>query len=52
MEGDWSRGLVSDKFAVQQYPTLVLLDADGTELWRGSPGNEQQLEAILRRRLR
>jgi thiol-disulfide isomerase/thioredoxin len=40
-----------DQFHITGYPTLVLLDGDGTIIWRGTPEQERELESIIRRRL-
>ena len=43
---------VETQFRVAAYPTLVLVDADGTILWRGEGGDSiRELEQIIRRRL-
>jgi thiol-disulfide isomerase/thioredoxin len=42
---------VQAQFQIRQYPTLVLLDADGTIVWRGGPDQMRTLEQIIRRRL-
>ncbi|HEY8504891.1 MAG TPA: redoxin domain-containing protein, partial [Gemmataceae bacterium] len=51
LEGEKTRGVVQRMFGVRQLPTLVLLDADGTVLWTGTPSRLHELEAILRERL-
>jgi thiol-disulfide isomerase/thioredoxin len=43
---------VQQKFRIQSYPTLILLDRNGTVLWRGDANGFAQLEAILKRDLR
>jgi thiol-disulfide isomerase/thioredoxin len=43
---------VQQKFHIQSYPTLVLLDRNGAVLWRGDANGLGQLEAILKRDLR
>jgi thiol-disulfide isomerase/thioredoxin len=40
-----------DQFHITGYPTLVLVDGDGTILWRGAPDQGRELEGIIRRRL-
>jgi thiol-disulfide isomerase/thioredoxin len=40
-----------DQFHITGYPTLVLVDGDGTILWRGGPDQSKELEGIIRRRL-
>jgi thiol-disulfide isomerase/thioredoxin len=40
-----------DQFHITAYPTLILIDGDGTILWRGGPDQARELEGILRRRL-
>ncbi len=42
---------VQQKFHIESYPTLVLLDSNGKTLWRGGPSGFGQLEAILKREL-
>lgn len=42
---------VEQQFHVAALPTLVLLDADGTILWRGGADQVRELEATIRRRL-
>jgi thiol-disulfide isomerase/thioredoxin len=39
------------QFRITGYPTLVLVDGDGSILWRGSPDQDRELEGIIRRRL-
>jgi thiol-disulfide isomerase/thioredoxin len=39
------------QFKIEFYPTLVLIDADGTILWRDGAGNLPSLEAAIRQRL-
>ena len=50
----WSRaaqaGAIGDYFGVQAYPTVVLLNSQGTLVWKGHPG-EKQLESIIRNQL-
>jgi thiol-disulfide isomerase/thioredoxin len=46
-----TRDPVQTQFRITQYPTLVLLDADGSILWRGGPDQIRELESMLRRRL-
>jgi thiol-disulfide isomerase/thioredoxin len=47
----YGRCPVQGQFRIQQYPTLVLLDADGTILWRGGADQAHELEQLIRRRL-
>jgi thiol-disulfide isomerase/thioredoxin len=42
---------VEQQFRVVALPTLVLIDSDGTILWRGSPEQIRELDGIIRRRL-
>jgi thiol-disulfide isomerase/thioredoxin len=42
---------VQQKFHIESYPTLVLLDSNGKILWRGGPSGFVQLETILKREL-
>ena len=44
-------GSARDRLGVQSYPTLILLDAAGKELWRGSPFDRDRLEAAVRQAL-
>jgi thiol-disulfide isomerase/thioredoxin len=46
---DYSRCPVQTQFQIHSYPTLVLLDGDGTILWRGSEVAEAEI--LIRRRL-
>jgi thiol-disulfide isomerase/thioredoxin len=52
MAGEPNNDPVRAQFRPTAYPHLVLLDADGTILWRGSGGDSiTELEAIIRDRL-
>jgi thiol-disulfide isomerase/thioredoxin len=42
---------VEQQFHVTALPTLVLLDGDGTIVWRGTPDQMRELEGMIRRRL-
>jgi thiol-disulfide isomerase/thioredoxin len=44
-------GAVRDRFNVESYPTVVLLNGDGAVLWQGHPSKKSELEAALRRHL-
>lgn len=44
-------GRVRDLFAVEGYPTAVVLDEHGQLLWKGHPGKRTELEAVIRRHL-
>ncbi len=44
-------GRVQARFKVRSYPTLVLLDANGTVLWRGHPNDRNDLEMAIRQNL-
>jgi thiol-disulfide isomerase/thioredoxin len=44
-------GQVRDRFGIEGYPTVVLLDAAGAVLWKGHPGNRAELEDAIRRNL-
>jgi thiol-disulfide isomerase/thioredoxin len=44
-------GSVRDRFHVEAYPTVVLLNGDGQILWQGHPAKTTELEAALRRHL-
>lgn len=46
---EYSRCPVQSQFQIASYPTLVLLDADGTILWRGNDAAEAERQ--IRRRL-
>jgi hypothetical protein len=52
MAAEPGRDPVRAQFRPAGYPALVLLDADGTILWRGTGGDSiAELEPILRDRL-
>ena len=51
VEPESTAGSVRDRFDVEKYPTAVLLDAGGRELWRGHPADGPRLEAAIRRHL-
>jgi thiol-disulfide isomerase/thioredoxin len=51
LSDDATRGAVQSQFRIDRFPTLILVDADGTVLWRGGPEDAPHLEQILRRRL-
>ena len=44
-------GPVRDRFQVQKYPTVVLLDGEGNVAWKGHPGNRDELESAILRQL-
>lgn len=44
-------GSVRDRFRVDRYPTAILLDASGHEIWRGHPNDAARLEAAIRQHL-
>lgn len=44
-------GTVMKKFRVEWFPTLVLLDGTGEELWRGDSRDLSKLEDVIRDRL-
>lgn len=45
-------GQVRDRFGVEVYPTVVLLDAAGAVVWKGHPGTRRaELEDAIRRNL-
>jgi thiol-disulfide isomerase/thioredoxin len=48
---DAAGSAVEQQFHVTALPTMVLVDADGTILWRGSPEQVRELEGMIRRRL-
>lgn len=45
-------GSVSDRFNVEAYPTVVLLNGNGKVLWQGHPGKTSELETAIRRNLK
>jgi thiol-disulfide isomerase/thioredoxin len=45
------RDPVQQKFRVDGYPTLILIDENGTIIWRGNSANLSQLEGIIQQRL-
>ena len=49
---DFDECPVQQKFRIERYPTLVLLDATGNVLWRGSADGLAQLEQTIRQQLR
>jgi hypothetical protein len=44
-------GAVRDALGVESYPAAVLLDANGSVLWAGHPGEKAKLETAIRRSL-
>jgi thiol-disulfide isomerase/thioredoxin len=44
-------GGVRDRYAVEEYPTVVLLDANGKVLWKGHPNKRLELEAAVKQAL-
>lgn len=44
-------GQVRDRYGVEGYPTVVLLDASGSVVWKGHPENTAELDAAIRPRL-
>jgi thiol-disulfide isomerase/thioredoxin len=44
-------GGVRDRFGVQSYPTVILLDGEGNAVWKGHPGKRDELESAIRRQL-
>jgi thiol-disulfide isomerase/thioredoxin len=40
-------GKLRDRFGVQGYPTLVLIDGSGEVLWRGHPNDAAELERVI-----
>jgi thiol-disulfide isomerase/thioredoxin len=48
---DHNPGPAQARFGVTQFPTLILLDGDGRELWRGNAGQDQELEQVIASRL-
>jgi len=45
-------GGVRDRFNIESYPTVVLLNSDGTVVWQGHPAKKSELEAAIRRYLK
>jgi thiol-disulfide isomerase/thioredoxin len=43
--------ITQDQFHITAYPTLILVDGDGTILWRGTPDQGRELDNLIRRRL-
>jgi thiol-disulfide isomerase/thioredoxin len=44
-------GAVRDRFNVESYPTVVLLNGDGSVLWQGHPAKRTELEAAIKRHI-
>jgi len=44
-------GQVRDRYRVESYPTVVLLDGEGGVVWKGHPGERADLESAIRRQL-
>jgi thiol-disulfide isomerase/thioredoxin len=44
-------GAIRDRFNVEAYPTVVLLDGSGAVLWQGHPSKTADLDAAIRRHL-
>jgi len=44
-------GRVRDAFAVEGYPTVVVLNPHGQLLWKGHPGKKVELETVIRQHL-
>ena len=42
-------GALLERFKVEAYPTLILLDGDGKEVWRGHPADARELGRYLGR---
>ncbi|MDW8244722.1 MAG: TlpA disulfide reductase family protein, partial [Thermogemmata sp.] len=40
-------GRVRDAFAIEGYPTAVVLNAHGQIVWKGHPGKKQELEVVI-----
>jgi hypothetical protein len=49
MADEYGRFPVQSQFQIASYPTLVLLDSDGTILWRGNDVSEAERQ--IRKRL-
>lgn len=45
-------GAIREKFRVEAYPTLVLLDGSGEVLWKGSPRDVASLERVIAAKIR
>jgi thiol-disulfide isomerase/thioredoxin len=44
-------GAVRDRFEVESYPTLILLNGEGRVVWKGHPAEKGALESAIRREL-
>ena len=51
VEPDAHPGKVQDRFKVESYPALVLLDGAGGVLWKGDPRQADELERVIRDKL-
>jgi thiol-disulfide isomerase/thioredoxin len=51
VEPGTAAGQVRDRFGVEGYPTVVLLDAAGAVVWKGHPADRAALEDAIRRNL-
>jgi thiol-disulfide isomerase/thioredoxin len=45
-------GALLDRYDIKSYPTLVLLNGEGQQLWQGNPSERRDLEAVLLRESR
>ena len=44
-------GAIRDRFEVESYPTLILLNGEGRIIWKGHPAEKGALETTIRREL-
>ena len=51
VEAGAEAGAVRDRFNVESYPTVVLLNGEGTVIWQGHPAKKSELESAIRRHL-
>jgi thiol-disulfide isomerase/thioredoxin len=45
-------GSVRDRFEIESYPTLILLNGEGRVVWKGHPAEKGALESAIQRELR
>ncbi len=51
LEPERATGQIRSRFGIRSIPTLVLVDGQGQELWRGSPQEMYRLRQILNQRI-
>ncbi len=44
-------GSVRDRFEIESYPTLILLNGEGRIVWKGHPAEKGTLESVIRKEL-